>query len=359
MRVLMLVQQIDERDWLRAFIVDWVRALAAHVDQLDVITLEHGEATLPPNVTVRSLGKERGKNRLRALREFHRAMNELTPHADVIFSHMTPRYVLLAAPYARRFHKRQVLWFTHRQQSWQLRLALRLCWRVVTSVEDSFPIQSPKVRVLGHGIDTRFYAPDPSVPADTPPVIVHVARLMPIKHQESLLRALPNLPGVRAVFVGGVPGGQDPRYAERLERQARNFGVADRVTFTGGLPAEQVRDWYRRAAVAVNLSPVGLFDKTALESMATGTMTLVSSPAFDDLLGTNAPLLRISAPDSVDELTAHLKTLLALSAIQRGKIGIGLRERVMAQHSIENLMPKLVQVFETGEVTGKPSVTAD
>ncbi len=351
MRVLMLVQQIDERDWLRAFIVDWVRALAKHVDQLDVITLEHGEATLPSNVTVRSLGKERGKNRLRELREFHRAMNDLAPHADVIFSHMTPRYVLLAAPYARRFNKQQVLWFTHRQVSWQLRLALNLCWRVTTSVDDSFPIQSPKVRVLGHGIDTRFYAPDPGVPADSPPVVVHVARLMPIKHQETLLRALPNLPGVHAVIIGGVPGGQDARYAERLERMARNFGVLDRVTFTGGLPAEKVRDWYRRAAVAVNLSPVGLFDKTALESMATGTMTLVSSPAFDDLLGTHGPLLRIDSPDNVDELTAHLKTLVALSAIQRGKIGVVLRERVMAQHSVEQLMPKLVSVLETGEIS--------
>lgn len=352
MRVLMLVQQMDERDWLRAFIVDWVRALAAHVDQLDVITLEHGEATVPSNVTVRSLGKERGRNRLRELREFHRAMTELAPQADVIFSHMTPRYVLLAAPYARRYGKRQVLWFTHRQVSWQLTLALRLCWRVVTSVEDSFPIQSPKVRVLGHGIDSRFYSPDPSVPPESPPVIVHVARLMPIKHQETLLRALPNLPGVRAVIIGGVPTGQENHraYAERLERQARNFGVADRVTFTGGLPAEQVRDWYRRAAVAVNLSPPGLFDKTALESMSTGTMTLVSNSAFDDLLGQHAPLLRIESPENVDELTAHLKTLVALSAIQRAKIGAALRERVIALHSVEQLMPKLVSVFATGEV---------
>ena len=63
MRVLMLVQQIDERDWLRAFIVEWVRALASHVERVDVITLEQGEAALPDNVFVQSMGKERGKNR--------------------------------------------------------------------------------------------------------------------------------------------------------------------------------------------------------------------------------------------------------------------------------------------------------
>ena len=92
--------------------------------------------------------------------------------------------------------------------------------------------------------------------------------------------------------------------------------------------------------------------------MSTGTMTLVSNSAFDDLLGPHAPLLRIESPDNVDELTAHLKTLVALSAIQRAKIGATLRERVMALHSVERLMPKLVSVFETGEaVVEEPGIS--
>lgn len=57
------------------------------------------------------------------------------------------------------------------------------------------------------------------------------------------------------------------------------------MTFAGNLPPEGVRDWYRRAAVAVNLSPVGLFDKAALEAMATGVPIIVSNPAFNSLLG--------------------------------------------------------------------------
>ena len=193
MRVLMLVQQIDERDWLRAFIVTWVRALAAHVDRLDVLTLERGEAWLPDNVYVRSLGKEGGKNRARELARFHQGMMELAPRADIIFSHMTPRYTLLAAPYAALFRKRQVLWYTHRNPSRQVRLALRFCWRVATAAPDSFPIQSPKVRTLGHGIDTAFYAPDDG-PKDMPPSVIHVARLMPIKHQATLVHALAQVP---------------------------------------------------------------------------------------------------------------------------------------------------------------------
>jgi glycosyltransferase involved in cell wall biosynthesis len=347
----MLVQQIDERDWLRAFIVTWVRALAAHVDRLDILTLERGEAWLPDNVYVRSMGKEDGKNRARELLRFHQGMMELAPHADVIFSHMTPRYSLLAAPYAALFRKRQVLWYTHRNPSRQARLATRVIWRAATAAPDSYPVDSPKVRALGHGIDADFYAPDASA-KNTPPTIVHVARLMPIKHQATLIRAIANLLDAQAVFVGDVPTGQEGYrdYADSLKKLAAELGVAQRVTFAGGLLAPAVRDTYRQATLAVNLSPVGLFDKAALESMATGVPTLVSTHAFDALLGDNPDQFRIDGPEDVDGLTARLRDLLALSPQQRAALGAIQRERVVAAHSLTQLMPRLVRLFETGEI---------
>lgn len=397
MRVLMLVQQIDERDWLRAFIVAWVRALAGQVEAVDVITLEQGEAALPANVTVWSLGKEAGKNRARELGRFHRGMLRLAPRADVIFSHMTPRYTLLAAPYAALFGKRQVLWYTHRHASWQLRLAHLLCWRVTTAMPDSFPIPSAKVRALGHGIDTEFFAPaafdvtngrgmprpygesgfvgttpassavnmppaSPAVPLTPQPprpqvargsedVIVQVARLMPIKHQATLLRALARLTAAQGVVIGAVPTGQEQYagYADGLRALAAELGIDERVTFAGGLLPPDVRDWYRRAAVAVNLSPPGLFDKAVLESMASGVPTLVATHSFDDLLGEHAPLLRIDSPDDAAGLAERLHTLLLLTPAQRARIGAHLRARVVESHSLARLMPRLVNVFTTGE----------
>lgn len=346
----MLVQQIDERDWLRAFIVTWVRALAAHVDRLDVLTLERGEAWLPDNVYVRSLGKENGKNRRRELVNFHRGMMELTPHADILFSHMTPRYTLLAAPYAALFRKRQVLWYTHRNPSRQVRLAMPFLWRAATAAPDSFPVRSPKVRPLGHGIDADFYAPD-DTPKDAPPSVVHVSRLMPIKHHATLIRALARVPDARAVFVGDVPTGQEQYagYADSLKALAEDLGVGDRVTFAGGLLAPDALETYRRATVAVNLSPPGLFDKTALESMACAVPTVVSTHAFDNLLGPEPARFRIHGPEDVEGLAARLRDLLALPPDEQRALGLMQRERVADTHSLDKLMPRLVRLFETGE----------
>src|SRR5436190_1795211 len=83
---------------------------------------------------------------------------------------------------------------------------------------------------------------------------------------------------------------------------------ADRVMFTGGLLADGVRDIYRRATIAINLSPPGLFDKAALESMLTGVPTVVSNPAFDPLLGDHVSRLRLDSPDDVTELAACLRS---------------------------------------------------
>jgi glycosyltransferase involved in cell wall biosynthesis len=121
------------------------------------------------------------------------------------------------------------------------------------------------------------------------------------------------------------------------------------VTFAGGLPPDAVRDWYRRAAIAVNLSPLGLFDKAALESMAAGTPTIVSNPAFDSLLGDHVPSLRIDSPEDVEGLAARLRALLALAEDERRAIGNDIRGRVAATHSLERLMPRLVNILKTGE----------
>jgi glycosyltransferase involved in cell wall biosynthesis len=93
-----------------------------------------------------------------------------------------------------------------------------------------------------------------------------------------------------------------------------------------------------------------LFDKAALESMACGTPTVVSSPAFDSLLGEHVAALRLDSPEDVDGLVARLRALLALQEDKRRAMAHDIRERVIAAHSLERLMPRLVNVLRTGEL---------
>jgi glycosyltransferase involved in cell wall biosynthesis len=362
MRVLMITQRLDERDWLVSVIPRWVNALAHYVNQLDVVALEIGDYTPPANVCLYSMGKEQGRGKLGKTLGFYRAIIPLIGQADALFVHMIPRYAILAAPLALLARKPMTLWYTHRHAGLQLRLALRLCRRVLTASPDSFPLRTDKLRVLGHGIDTGFYSPDvESGWGDLPgrpyaadhkslrPTIIHVARLMPIKRHATLLRAVAKGIDADVFLIGDVPQGQSKTYLDELKTLARELGIADRVTFTGGLPSDVVRDWYRGATLAVNLSPSGLFDKAALESMACGLPTIVSNSAFDDLLGDQAEMMCIHSSDDVEGLYARLRTLLALTSDARRSMMLDIRQRVFAAHSLEKLMPRLVNVLKTGE----------
>ena len=351
MNLLLFNLATDTDDPLLSFAVGWINRLAAFYERIDVITMRAGRLTTAPNVCVHSVGKEKGNSEPRRAAEFYRILSRLLRERryTACFAHMMPLFALMSAPLLRPRGIPITLWYAHRQPHTILRLATVVSARVVTSVAPSFPLQTPKLRVIGQGIDTEFFSPDESQPASTDlPYIVHVARLMPIKHQATLIRALAEVPEAQIVFVGDVPPGADAGYRAELETLARDLGVAERITFAGNQSAEGVRDWNRRAALAVNLSPIGLFDKAALEGMAVGVPTIVGSTAFDDVIGDNS--LRLDDLDDARGLAARLRDVLVLPDEKRRALGMTQRSRVVEAHSLDGLTRKLVSVLNTGEL---------
>ena len=343
----MLAIRYDRDDWATNFIPLWVEALAAQVASVDVLALQVGTVgKLPPNVRVFSMGKERGAGRLGLLANFYRQAARLLPSCDAVFVHMIPRYALLAAPLALPLRKPMTLWYTHREASRDLQRALPLVRQVATATESSFPLQTDKLRVLGHGIDADFYAPLPGQAATAGAArVVQVARLQPIKRQNVLLEALNHLPeAVGADFIGAVPQGENNDYARGLQATAAALPTG-RARFLGGRSAEQVREVYQQAAVAVNLSPVGLFDKAALESMAVGTPTIVTNPAFAPLLGEWRDLLLIEDILTPSVLAARIADVLALPLDALTEMGNTLRGHVIQAHSLHALMPRLARLL--------------
>ena len=69
-------------------------------------------------------------------------------------------------------------------------------------------------------------------------MVVCVSRLVPRKGQDMLIRAMPairqRVPGAALVIVGGGP------YRTSLRRLAHNFGVAEHVVFTDGVPGDEL-----------------------------------------------------------------------------------------------------------------------
>jgi phosphatidylinositol alpha-1,6-mannosyltransferase len=99
---------------------------------------------------------------------------------------------------------------------------------------------------LAPGVDTDRFEPDSVARAQmraryhlgTRPVVVCLSRLVPRKGQDMLIRALPairqRVDGTALVIVGGGP------YGDKLRRLAHDFGVAEHVVFTDGVPSDEL-----------------------------------------------------------------------------------------------------------------------
>ncbi len=372
LRLLLFNLKTDESDPVLGFASGWIRALASHCAYIDVLTMHRGEYALPANVRVFSAGRERGWSRPARLARFYALLSRLLLEReyDACFAHMTPLFAGLAGPLLTARGIPTTLWYTHRQRSRQLWLGMRLARRVVSADASSFPFATDKLRVLGHGIDTDFFSPSPqsrsltqddrgaSLPRpagaipdarDSRALVVQVGRLAAIKHQATTISAVAGTAG-RLALIGGVQAGGSGAYKRKLENLARESGLAARCHFIGDQSRSEVRQWCQRATVAINMSPPGLFDKAALESMACAAPTVVCNPAFAPLLGEYRASLLTDGPEDVAGLRERLQRLFAMSDAERASIGATLRQNVAREHSLDRLTTRLLALLRTGEL---------
>lgn len=351
----MITQKVDLDDNLLGFTHNWVNKLAERVAQLHVLALSVGCHELRDDVTLYSMGKERGAGRLRRFVHFNHVVAPLVLYhrIDVVFVHMVPLYAILAAPWAKPARVPVVMWYTHKHVGLELRLAHVLVDRVVTASRESFRLPSNKVVVTGHGIDTGFFRPIEGPRPQRPFTLLSVGRISPIKDYGTLIEAadiLVNQRGrrdLRFVVVGDVGTPEQVAYREQLLAEVQRRRLAAHLEFVGGVPHREVARCYQQADLFVNLSHTDSLDKAVLEAMACGVVPVTSNPAFEPLLGTLSKRLVFTAGESRD-LANMIEQLLRSSEVERIVLGRELRAIVVQRHSMQGLMDRLMEALGRG-----------
>src|SRR3989338_452188 len=160
MKLLICTQTVDTGDSDLGFFVRWIEEFAKHCEKVTVICLREGKHSLPANVRVYSLTS---KNKFPRAFQLIRSAVALRKEYTSVFVHMNPEYIVVAGMLWRLMNKRIVLWYTHKSVNLKLRVAAFLTDVIFTASKESFRLKSKKVRVMGHGIDTDFFTPDPSI----------------------------------------------------------------------------------------------------------------------------------------------------------------------------------------------------
>jgi glycosyltransferase involved in cell wall biosynthesis len=179
-----------------------------------------------------------------------------------------------------------------------------------SEVEKHLDVDPGKLRLIPEAVDHELFRPgDPEESRKRlkeqreidRPFVLFVSSLWPYKNCDGLLRAFavakPQLDGQRLVVVGP---GRDTEYVAQLHALADRLGIADDVTWVGGVPLEETVDFYRAADVFVYPSHNETFGLTILEAMACGCPVVTSdTSAMPETAGGAAYLADPEDPQSI------------------------------------------------------------
>ncbi|UOE44950.1 glycosyltransferase [Agromyces larvae] len=201
------------------------------------------------------------------------------------------------------------------------------------------------VHAISCGIDAQRYSPNWQPRTENR--ILFVGRVTGEKQIDVLLHAVTRLPEELDAKVEIVGGGDQLR---NLQHLAHELGLADRVTFTGYVTDEELRDAYHRASVLAMPSIAELQSIVTMEAMASALpIVAADAMALPHLVhdGENGYLFEPSDPD---DLAAKLRTVLEASpeqyrALKEGSI------RLIAAHDINRTLSTFESLYRGKPVT--------
>lgn len=355
MRLLLFNLATDASDPVLGFTTRWISGLADRCEYVDVVTMRCGEAPLPENARVFSVGGERSLSEAARALNFYRILHELlsTRTYDSCFAHMMPLFATMAWPYLRAKRIPLNLWYAHKSTPPLLRMTEKLADRIISSSPEGFRVPTRKLVITGQGIETELFTPrEKTVQGQF--TVISLSRIAPVKNIEVLIDAAAKMCEKRGdddlrIRIVGPTREEDRAYEGMLRRRVEKHGLERAVEFRGPVRwAETVME-FQQADMMVNLGDTGSLDKAALEAMSCALPVVTSNPAFASLLRPVDPRLMLSQPNAI-ELATSCDVLRRMTRDKRREIGGRLRQVVVRGHSFDRLMEKLT----TGALAVKP-----
>jgi glycosyltransferase involved in cell wall biosynthesis len=351
MNLLLFNLATDNTHVTLSFGIRWINELARHFKHIDVVTMYEGTYTLPDNVSVWSVGREKGYSKFRRVLMFYLVVFRIIRRRriDVVFTHMIHSFAILFWPIGKALGIRNALWYAHGAVPISLRFAHRAADAVVTSTPEGFRIPSRKVTFVGQGVDvSEFVRTAPNAnPSEFR--IVYVGRISPVKGIDQIIEALhgwraPDGRPWRLDIVGAAASPEEAIYEASLRAKQLDPAAGGRVHFHGRLGSAGVREYLRDADVFMSVSRNGSLDKVIVEAMSARCAVLSSNEAFL-AIARKEGLLDCCLDGTPNSIAEGLTRIAAMNESARENLTERLREIAVRDHSLDNLIGKLTKVL--------------
>ncbi|MEW6616658.1 MAG: glycosyltransferase family 4 protein [Thermodesulfobacteriota bacterium] len=350
MNLLLFNLATDSEHVTLAFALKWVKELAHYFDHIDIVTMYEGKHDLPENVSVWSVGRERGYSKLSRIWKFYTIVLSILRlrRVDIAFTHMIHIFAVLFWPIAKVYRIRNVLWYAHGAVPFGLRIAHFLVDKIISPTPESFRLPSDKVEFLGHGIDTNLFTPS-GLSENSTFRIISVGRISPVKGLDILVEALrgwiiPDGKSWELTIIGTATTDIERAYEKAFVKRVLELNKCGRISLLGRLDQIEIAQSLKQADVFISLSATGSLDKAIIEAMACGCPVLSSNDAFYSIAERNGfPECYVSpSPDSV---RSGLDWMVNLSEKERKELSMRVEEVAKFNHSLDSLIQKLKSIL--------------
>ncbi len=286
MRLLVITQAVDIHNTTLGFFTRWIEEFAGRFESVSVICLQEGEHNLPKNVSVHSLGKEKGNSRVKYITTFFTYIWKYRKEYDAVFVHMNQEYILLGGLFWKLFGKKIFFWRNHPYGNTWTRIAVFLSNQVFCTADKSFTARYRKTALMPAGVDTKIFTNDTSVQKEKGSLLIF-GRIAPVKHVEKAIDTVAfllakGLPVHLSIVGDWLP--RDSEYVEWLKKRIATAHIEPHITFVKGVDFLSAPKTYQNHDIFLNFTDSGSFDKTVIEALACGTKVLVSNASMKNLV---------------------------------------------------------------------------
>jgi glycosyltransferase involved in cell wall biosynthesis len=348
LRGVFICQAVDQDHPVLPTTVRWIEALASQpsVDSVTVLALRTGRYELPPTVNVKRFGRS---NRVVTTAAFYGALvSSLRPRPDFFFIYQGGPYPLLLLPVKLLLRIPVVQWKAHPVIGRAMSFYARWCDdRIFTAARASFPMDLPKLRVVGHGIDTDLFRPQERTRVGD---LILVSRIAPRKRIDQVIRAVAHANrgyGMRyGLNVYGATFAGDEDYAASLEGLIDRLGARDHVTLNGPVPQERLPALLNGHRASLNFSETAI-DKAALEAMACGLPVISTNDSLTEVMPADLRPILTSDKQSTELQAQTIHELLQRPDAEIARLGQRMRAVAVSDHSTERLFGRIVDEVES------------
>jgi len=349
MKILILTQIVDYNDDVLGFMHGWIAEFAQTCEQVTVICLKKGQADLPANVKVLSLGKEDGRSRIKYVVNFYKYIWRERKNYDIVLAHMNYEYINLGGIFWRLLGKKVGLWYAHGHVPFGLVTAEKITNLIFTSTKSGCRLNSKKVNVVGQGIDVeKFKVVAPEARLNNRNQIISIGRISLSKDYETLIKAVEILKRknlkLKVQIVGGPAVQADEKYFSDLKRQLIDKKLTEEIKFVGPVANKDIINYLVNAAVFVNMGQTGSLDKAMVEAMAVELPVLTCNEAMLEVLGNYKTELMYAKKDS-QGLADKIESIINMPGEQYLAFGKNLRQLVIDNHSLKKFVNKILNLY--------------